>query len=138
MKTLFLVRGPFGVQKTDMAKSFCNTVVSCWDYYEKYGENKFNVNLKVYADKYCIDKTIQLMNDGIDKIAVANSFSQINDLDVYKKEAHKHGYQVFVMISDNDVTNESRRNAPQEVILQQIVKLKNDTNYETAVNHFLL
>lgn len=138
MKALFIVRGPFGVQKTEMAQAFCDDVISCWDYYEQYGENKFNPELKPLADKYCLDGVNELIKKGTNKIAVANSFSDNDDLVPFITLAKVHGYNIFSMISDNDITTDSRRDVPNEVVLQQMVKLKNNANYGVAVNYFLL
>ncbi|MGX9522723.1 hypothetical protein ACWX0P_28685 [Vibrio mediterranei] len=138
MKTLFIVRGPFGVQKTEMARAFCDDVISCWDYYEKYGENKFNALLKPKADEYCFAGVKSLMNNNVEKIAVANSFSISSDLEPFISLAKEYEYKVYVMISNNDITKESRRDAPNDVVIKQMLRLKGDTNYESAVNHFLL
>ncbi len=101
MKILYVVRGPFGTGKTEFARTITDNVVSSWDYYMQYGENKWNEKLKPHADKHCITQTERLMEKGTESIAVTSSFSTNSDIDVYYELAEKYGYKVFCLVMDN-------------------------------------
>ncbi|WP_220720380.1 hypothetical protein [Agarivorans litoreus] len=125
MKYLYIVRGPFGSGKTEFAKTITNNVVSCWDYYAKYGQNKWNQELKPHADEYCRSRVAELMAQGVDTLAVTNSFSKSSDLDFYLDAAQKHQYKVFTLVMENQNSEEYKRDAPEDVVLKQIINLKN-------------
>ncbi len=124
MKILYIVRGPFGTGKTEFANTICDHVVSCWDYYTQYGKDTWDEKLKPYADQYCQTKVAELMQQGIDKIAVTNSFSKNDDLDYFYDLAEKNDYQVFCTIIDNRNSALYHRDVPENVILKQAIKLK--------------
>ncbi|WP_413113622.1 hypothetical protein [Thaumasiovibrio sp. DFM-14] len=129
MKILYIVRGPFGTGKTEFANTVCEDVVSCWDYYAKYGRNKYDENLKPHADNYCRESVLQLMRDGVEKIAVTNSFSKNADLDYFYQAAKNHGYEVFSLVMDSKDPERYKRDAPEDVVLKQIINLKNNAVY---------
>ncbi|MGL6259448.1 hypothetical protein [Vibrio sp. WXL103] len=129
MKCLYIVRGPFGTGKTEFANTICNNVVSCWDYYARYGMNKFDAKLKVHADEYCRESVVQLMRDKVEKIAVTNSFSKNSDLDFFYQIAQDNGYEVFSLVMDAKDTDKYKRDAPEDVILKQIINLKNNVPF---------
>ncbi len=129
VKILYIVRGPFGTGKTEFARTICNNVVSCWDYYAQYGENKWNEKLKPYADQYCRTQVERLMDDGCDSIVVTNSFSKQQDLDDYYQLANTHEYKVFCVVMDTRNPQEYVRDVPKEVILKQVIQLKNSMTY---------
>lgn len=129
MKTLYIVRGPFGTGKTEYANSFCDNVVSCWDYYARYGKNKFDAQLKEHADNYCRATVTELMQGGVEKIAVTNSFSKNQDLDYFYHAAKANGYKVFSVVMDCRDGTEFKRDAPEDVVLKQIINLKNNVAF---------
>ncbi|WP_415229644.1 hypothetical protein [Psychromonas sp.] len=124
MNTLYIIRGPFGSGKTSFAHSISEHVVSCWDYYAEYGENKWNIQLKPHADKYCRNRTIDLMNQGMEKVAVTNSFSLSSDLDIYIDTAKKLNYRVFIVSMTPN--SEYQRDVPESVIKDQITRSHGD------------
>ncbi|MEZ9540854.1 hypothetical protein AB4209_02640 [Vibrio sp. 10N.286.48.C11] len=129
MKILYIVRGPFGTGKTEFANTISDNVVSCWDYYARYGKNKYDENLKSYADRYCRESVFNLMKDNKKNIAVTNSFSKNSDLDYFYQAAQKHGYEVFSLFMDTKDSTKYKRDAPDDVVLKQIINLKNNVAY---------
>ncbi|NLS14224.1 hypothetical protein HGP28_15160 [Vibrio sp. SM6] len=129
MKHLYIVRGPFGTGKTEFAKSLSENVISCWDYYAQYGENKWNEKLKPHADEYCRNSVLNLMKKNECKIFVTNSFSKNSDLSYYYELAEVHGYKVFSLVMDCRDTESYKRDAPQDVILKQIINIKNNVPF---------
>jgi predicted kinase len=129
MKYLYIVRGPFGTGKTEFARTMCEHVISCWDYYAQYGENQWNEKLKPHADEYCRSQVKVLMVRGEQKIAVTNSFSKNEDLDYFYQLAQEHGYHVFCMAMDNRDLQEYKRDVPNDVVLKQILQLKNSMTF---------
>ncbi|WP_221074702.1 hypothetical protein [Agarivorans aestuarii] len=125
MKYLYIVRGSFGSGKTEFAKTITKDVVSCWDYYAQYGQNKWNEELKPHADEYCRASVAELMEKGVNSIAVTNSFSKSSDLDFYLEAANLHEYKVFTLVMENQNSEEYKRDAPEDVVLKQIINLKN-------------
>ncbi|GGB11033.1 hypothetical protein [Agarivorans gilvus] len=132
MKHLYIVRGPFGTGKTEFARTITEQVVSCWDYYASYGENKWNAKLKPHADEYCRNEVKSLLEQGIEKVAVTNSFSKNEDLDFYYSLAKKHDYKVFSLIMDCRDPEEYKRDAPEDVVLKQIINLKNNVMFHQS------
>lgn len=129
MKCLYIIRGPFGTGKTEFSRTLCDNVVSCWDYYAQYGENKWNEKLKPHADEYCRTRTKRLIEDGINKIVVTNSFSKNEDLDEYYEMAKQYEYKVFCMIMDNRNIEEYKRDVPKDIVEQQVMQLKNSLRF---------
>lgn len=132
MKILYIVRGPFGTGKTEFANTISNNVVSCWDYYAKYGQNKYDEKLKVHADEYCRESVLNLMRDGMETIAVTNSFSKNSDLDYFYQAATNHGYEVFSLFMDAKDSVKYKRDAPEDVVLKQIINLKNNVAFHQS------
>jgi len=133
MKILYLVRGPFGTGKTEFARTMTNNVVSSWDYYMKYGENKWNPQLKPYADKHCFTQTQELMANETEIVAVTSSFSSNSDLDCYYELAETYGYKVFCLIMDNRDILEYKKDVPDEIISDQAKRLKNSIGFYNLV-----
>lgn len=129
MKYLYIIRGPFGTGKTEFARTICNNVVSCWDYYAQYGENRWNEKLKPHADEYCRSQTQSYLERGEEKVVVTNSFSKNEDLDFYYSLAEKFGYQVFCMAMDNRDLEQYQRDVPKEIVLKQVIQLKNSMTF---------
>lgn len=126
MKVLYIIRGPFGTGKTEFANTMCNNVVSCWDYYARYGKNKFDEKLKPYADDYCRESVLNLMKENVNNVAVTNSFSKNSDLEFYYQAANNYGYEVFSLLMDSKDFDKYKRDAPEDIVLKQIINLKNN------------
>ncbi len=129
MKILYVIRGPFGTGKTEFARTITENVVSSWDYYMQYGENKWNEKLKPHADKYCITQSEVLMKQSVETLAVTSSFSSNTDLDIYYELAEKYGYKVFCLVMDNRDVSEYRKNVPEEVVYDQAERLKQSISF---------
>ncbi|PJC87204.1 hypothetical protein CSW98_04695 [Vibrio sp. HA2012] len=130
MKNLYIIRGPFGTGKTEFARIITDNVVSCWDYYARYGKNQWDKNLKPHSDEYCRTSVKDMMDKGTETIAVTNSFSKNEDLDYYYDLAEKHDYKVFCMVMNNRDTAEFKRNAPDEEVARQIALLKSNIMFK--------
>lgn len=89
------MRGPFGSGKTEFAETITDNVISSWDYFARYGDNKWNEKLKPYADEYCRNSVKDLMINKAETIAVVSSFSKESDMDYFYALAKELEYTVL-------------------------------------------
>lgn len=136
MKYLYILRGPFGTGKTEFIRTLLanDNIVSCWDYYRQYGQNRWNEKLKPYADEYCRNGVKNLMEQGADKIAVTNSFSKCEDMEYFYQLAEQHQYTVFSMVMTNQCCDEYKKNVPDHVIQDQTERLTADMKFYSIIS----
>lgn len=131
MKYLYIIRGPFGTGKTEFIRTLLDNehIVSCWDYYMQYGQNKWNEKLKPYADEYCRHGVKALMDKGVTSIAVTNTFSVYDDMTYFYELAEARGYKVFCMAMTNQCCQEYKKDVPDDVIKSQYERLSRDIKF---------
>ena len=136
MKNLYIIRGPFGTGKTEFIKTLLDdhNIVSCWDYYRHYGQNKWNEKLKPFADEFCRNGVKELMDKDVQTIAVTNTFSTCADMDYFYALAEERGYRVFSMVMTNQCCNEYKKDVPDEVVKGQHERLAEDMKYYSIVS----
>jgi adenylate kinase family enzyme len=128
MKTLYLLRGVSGAGKTTLAKTLAydeSCMISADDYfYDEEGNYNFNHNLLNEAHRYCLRYTIQSMVLELPNIVVHNTFTTEKELEPYILAAEENNYKVVSLIVENRHGNNSVHDVPEETLLKQEARLK--------------
>jgi predicted kinase len=107
MNSLIILRGLPGSGKSTLAKVLSEggkyPVLSIDDYFTnpQTGEYKFEFSENHLAYKNCEERTKTLMEKGIEKIFLDNTFTLEWEMESYFKLAATFGYQVFVVTVEN-------------------------------------
>lgn len=122
MKTLYIDNHaqPFSVSK--IAQQISKNIVSCWDFYAKYGQSKSNKELQPFADQYCREAVGELMVKEAPAIVVNSATRRRGELRFFYKLAAKHGYAVRKLS-----TSQSENGFKH--LEQDSAKLGSDTRY---------
>lgn len=105
-KTLFLVRGLPGSGKSTLARILAPSARYEADmYFEQTGAYLFDPSKLASAHAWCQEQTVAAMQRGHPVVAVANTFSQNWEMEVYKASARHYGYSVFVVHCENEFGN---------------------------------
>ena len=107
MKVLYIVRGLSGSGKTTIAHNLTHNVFSADDYFTTHaGDYNFDPSYLADAHEGCFTNVEEAMSmDGVEVIAVANTFSQAWEVQPYFKLAKKYGYSPFVVECQNTFEN---------------------------------
>lgn len=120
-KYLFIIRGIPGSGKTTLAHLITNNVFSADDFfYDLDGDYNFRPSQLRAAHESCRARTKGAMELGITKVAVANTFTQMWEMEPYFELAEDYGYMCVVIIAENHHGNKSIHNVPQETIDKMI------------------
>lgn len=127
MKRLILIRGASGSGKTDTAEwlsygymqsGYTVRKVAADDYFvNSNGVYEFDGRRLRYAHEWCYSSVWIAMTDHLDVIIVHNTFTQGWEMDKYKEAASERGYDVCVMLMENDFGN--THNVPDEIVKKQ-------------------
>lgn len=99
-KVLFAVCTGRGGDGRTLAASIADKVCSADDYFTDIdGNYKFELHNLTRAKSECFARVKQAMEDGIGKIAVANSFSTTGEIAEYRDAARLYGYAFHVLRS---------------------------------------
>lgn len=106
MKSLIILRGLPGSGKSTLAKVLSEgrfPVLSIDDYFTnaETGEYKFEFSENHLAYKSCEGRTKSLMEKGVEKIFLDNTFTLEWEMEPYFKLAATFRYQVFVATVEN-------------------------------------
>lgn len=117
-KDLFLVRGLPSSGKTTLANKLLFVVVSADDYfYDPDGNYNFNPNQLGSAHRYCKDTVeLNMLRDGENTIAVANTFTTNKEMKPYFELADKYGYTVTTVIVESRHGNKNDHRVPNETV----------------------
>ena len=122
MKEVILLRGLPGSGKTTLAYLFGVVPLSADDYfYDEEGNYNFNQRDLPKAHKWCRVRTEHQMEDGVEKIVVANTFTQEWEFNEYYELAKRYGYRVHSIIVENRHGSVNVHNVPKE----QLEKMRN-------------
>ncbi len=113
-KTLVLLRECPGSDKSTVAKKLGLPTFEADDYFMVDGEYKFDPSKLKDAHKSCQDRVEFVMEQGITKLAVANTFTEEWEMEHYYKLAEKYGYMVISLIVENRHDGKDIHNVPQE------------------------
>ena len=115
-KVLTLVRGLPGSGKSSFAKSLGGEHVEADMFFD--GEYKFDATKLKHAHDWCKDVVEYWMEDGVEKIAVSNTFTQEWEMEAYYKLAQQHGYRVFSIIVENRHGGINEHEVPADKLYQ--------------------
>lgn len=134
MKTLFLIRGCPGAGKSFSANLLSENgkypVLSADMYFED-NEGNYNWDASKIKDahKWCQTMTESCLKNGfnlseldpnmkhnLQKIFVANTFTQEWEMELYFQLAEKYGYDIVTMIVENRHGGKNEHNVPDETI----------------------
>lgn len=115
MKELILFRGLPGSGKTTLAETLLDIVFSADDYFiGANGEYNFDPSKLKYAHEFCQNAARDAMHDGVDKIGVANTFTQAWEMQPYFDAAKEYGYTVHTVVVENRHMSNDVHDVPKE------------------------
>jgi len=120
MKKLLIIRGCAGSGKSTFAKTLGCPVFEADQYFidSETGEYKFDASKIKLAHNWCKLRVEHSMEDGVDKIAVSNTFTQEWEMKPYFELAQEHGYMVFSIIVENRHGGTNIHGCPEEKVEQ--------------------
>ena len=120
MKKLFIIRGCAGSGKSTFAKTLGCPVFEADQYFidSETGDYKFDASKIKLAHNWCKLRVEHSMEDGVDKIAVSNTFTQEWEMKPYFELAQEHGYMVFSIIVENRHGGTNIHGCPEEKVEQ--------------------
>ena len=118
MKELILLRGVPGSGKSTLAKIIGGKHYEADQYFidSITGEYKFDPSKIKLAHGWCILCVEHAMEDGLDKIAVSNTFTQQWEMDAYYELAKEYGYRVHTLIVENRHGGVNEHGCPEETL----------------------
>jgi predicted kinase len=117
MKTLILLRGLPGSGKTTLGNAMGFNPLAADDYfYDEAGNYNFNARDLPKAHKWCLLRTEHQMEDGVERIVVANTFTQQWEMNNYFALAEQYGYQLHTVIVENRHGGTNIHNVPDEAL----------------------
>lgn len=125
MKEIYLLRGLPGAGKSDLAATLesafkCQgyrVIVACADdYFMVDGEYIFDANKLGRAHQECKHTVECAMDQGWDKIIIANTSTTTKELRPYIKMAEAHDYRVVSLIVENRHGNTNIHDVPDEAL----------------------
>lgn len=109
MKNLYLIRGVSGSGKSTLGKELAGEYCFAADDYfinQQNGQYNWDPAKLGAAHQRCIDNVERTMSKELGPIAVANTFTQLNDMKPYRELAAQYGYKLFILIADGDYENQ--------------------------------
>lgn len=100
-KVVYIIRGIPGCGKSLLAESLAETVCENDEFFTNGNKYLFAPDAIQLAIAHCLNKFKEAIEDGIERIAVANVFPDSDSYQTYIKIARAHGYRVFVLINEN-------------------------------------
>lgn len=119
MGDLILLRGLPGSGKTTLGYGFGVVPLAADDYfYDEEGNYNFNARDLPKAHKWCRVRTEHQMEDGVEKIVVANTFTQEWEFKEYFELAKQYDYRVHSLIVENRHGSVNVHNVPDDKLEQ--------------------
>jgi len=116
VKTLYLLRGLPGAGKSTLAGDLAQVVYEADMFFMQDGEYLFDPTKLGMAHQWCREQVRQTMVNGIQRIAVSNTFTQEWEMESYIDMAAMHGYRVVSLIVENRHGGRNIHNVPAAVI----------------------
>jgi len=118
-KILYLLRGLPGAGKSTLAKSIGAVYFEADMFFMEGNEYKFNPLKLKEAHAWCQNQvriSMKNANGGMTptRIAVANTFTQEWEMDVYYELAKEFGFTVFSMVVENRHGGVNQHNVPED------------------------
>lgn len=105
MKTLFIIRGIPGSGKSTLARHLAGQHLEADMYFVKDGKYQFDPSKLKEAHAWCRQAVRELMEAGEPTVAVANTFTQLWEMQDYRDLAEEYGYGVFAITCENEFGN---------------------------------
>jgi len=116
-KELFIVRGIVGSGKSTFAKTLGGYHVEADMYFiNDDGEYNFDPQQLPTAHKWCKTMVDELMGEGVERIVVSNTSTQLWEMEPYMNMAEENGYTVFSLIVENRHGGNNIHGVPSESI----------------------
>lgn len=142
-KILYIIRGVPGSGKSTLAHKLTDNVVEADQYfYDDEGNYNWSADKLNQAHNWCFYTVKKYMEEGRDKIAVANTFVKNKDYKRYVELAKEFGYKVDIRTCTGnyqnihnvpDETVEKMRSKFQETPLDESVKYLNKEYSDTKI-----
>lgn len=100
-KVVYIIRGLPGCGKSTLARSLADVVCEQDEFFMNGNHYQFAPDAMPLAIAHCKNKFKEAIDDGVQRIAVANVFGKESELDYYKHLATRNGYRVFVLLNQN-------------------------------------
>lgn len=114
-KILYIIRGVPGSGKSTLAHKLTDNVVEADQYfYDDEGNYNWSADKLNQAHKWCFNTVKKYMEEGRDKIAVANTFVKNKDYKRYVELAKEFGYKVDIRTCTGNYQN--IHNVPDETV----------------------
>lgn len=113
-KILYIIRGIPGSGKSTLANKLTSNVVEADQFMYEDGEYKWKPEKLHMAHQKCQETVEQYMQEGRDKIAVANTFIKLKDIKPYINLAKQYDYKIVVKECDGGF--QSIHSVPEETL----------------------
>jgi len=113
-KILYIIRGIPGSGKSTLANKLTSNVVEADQFMYEDGEYKWKPEKLHMAHQKCKETVEQYMQEGRDKIAVANTFIKLKEIKPYIDLAKQYDYKIVVKECDGGF--QSVHNVPEETL----------------------
>jgi len=116
-KELFLLRGLPGSGKSTLAETLGGYHLEADMFFTNDdGEYKFDPQQLSTADMWCKSMVGELMGEGVERIVVSNTSTQLWEMEPYLTMAEENGYTVFSLIVENRHGGDNIHGVPSESI----------------------
>lgn len=125
MNKLYIIRGLPGSGKSTLAKQLAGQCFAEADMYfvDEDGEYYFDPTKLRMAHEWCQNEVRYLLKVNAPVVAVSNTFTQKWEYEPYVKMAKAFGYEVFIIVCQNDFGN--IHNVPEEAIARMRARWEN-------------
>ena len=116
-KELFLLRGLPGSGKSTLAETLGGYHLEADMFFTNDdGEYNFDPQQLPTAHKWCKTMVQELMDEGVERIVVSNTSTQLWEMEPYINMAEENGYIVFSLIVENRHGGNNIHGVPSESI----------------------
>ena len=130
-KILYIIRGVPGSGKSTLAHKLTDNVVEADQFfYDDEGNYNWRADKLHWVHRQCFETVKKYMEEGRDKIAVANTFVKIKDYKNYVELAEQFGYKVDIRVCNGNY--KSIHNVPEETIEKMKRKFQLDESIAYA------
>ena len=99
MKELILFRGLPGAGKSTLASALCDVCLSADDFFtDAEGAYHYDKTQIKAAHEDCLLRTAEAMASGVERIGVANTFTEAWEMEPYFRLASAEGYRIHAVI----------------------------------------
>ena len=99
MKELILFRGLPGAGKSTLASVLCDVCLSADDFFmDAEGAYHYDKSKIKAAHEDCLTRTAEAMASGVERIGVANTFTESWEMEPYFRLASAEGYRIHAVI----------------------------------------